>query len=171
MNPLYVSGKIVEITEAEQISEKFRKASLIIETYESHPQRVAFQAINDKVDILADLEENQNVNVFFNIRSNEWNGKIYTNLNLWKVEDPALILTGQKSKSEGSKAPRKAPAPQKEKPAPKKTAQIDEDFLSAEDSFLVDDTDDIPFWFKWSTNKPLIGPIKNPKKASVLQPG
>lgn len=142
MNPLYISGRIVEISEPEQISENFKKASLVIETYENHPQRVAFQAINNKVDILADLEEDQNVNVFFNVRSNEWNGKYYTNLNIWKVEDPSEVLTGQKSRKSTAKTGKP-----KSSPAPKKSSPIDEDFLSAEDGLdtsYVDD-DEIPF--------------------------
>lgn len=146
MNPLYISGKIIEISEPEQISEKFRKATLVIETYENYPQRVQFQAVNDKVDILADLQEDQTVNVFFNIRSNEWNGKLITNLNLWKVEDPSEVLTGQKSKKAVPKpAAKQAP----KKSAPKPVAKpIDEDFLSGEDSFDMSyeaDDDDIPF--------------------------
>jgi single-strand DNA-binding protein len=46
---------------------------------------VKFQINQDKCNILDKFKEGQEVEVSFNLRGREWNGKYFTNLEAWKV--------------------------------------------------------------------------------------
>jgi hypothetical protein len=41
---------------------------------------------DDKIDLITGLKKNQEVTVHLNLKSREYNGKWYTNVNGWKVE-------------------------------------------------------------------------------------
>lgn len=63
----------------------WKKLEFVIETADQYPKKICFTLFGDKVDNNPVAEGDQ-LNVFFDVESREFNGKWYTNLNAWKVE-------------------------------------------------------------------------------------
>jgi hypothetical protein len=79
------TGKIVMLYDEKQVSEKFRVREFVIETEDKYPQRVIFQCINDRVDILDKYRKGDMINVKFNINGREHNGRYYNSLTAWAI--------------------------------------------------------------------------------------
>ncbi len=83
-----VSGKIIEIlpeTTGEGKNGRWRSQDAVLETQEQYPRKVCFNLFNDKIDQFK-FEKGDDVTVFFDIDSREYNGRWYTNIRAWKVE-------------------------------------------------------------------------------------
>lgn len=87
-----VQGKIVDIMEAIQISEKFVKREFVIEDASGmYPQTLIFQTVQDKTAILDGFAIGQTVEVSFNLRGRAWTSpqneiKYFNTLEAWRVE-------------------------------------------------------------------------------------
>ena len=82
-----LAGKIIAITETQEYGSKgFLKREAVIETLGQYPQNVQFDFVQDKTSLLDNFDLDQVVKISFNIRSNEHNGRYYTNLQGWKIE-------------------------------------------------------------------------------------
>lgn len=84
-------GKIVKISNIEEISATFKKREFVIETDENYPQKMMFELVQDKCDIISNYNVNDNVRVHFNLRGREWNNpqnqtKYFVNLRCWRLE-------------------------------------------------------------------------------------
>jgi hypothetical protein len=51
-----------------------------------YPQDILFQTVNDKMDVLESLGVGQQVEVSYNVRGREFNGRYYNTLDAWKVQ-------------------------------------------------------------------------------------
>jgi single-strand DNA-binding protein len=85
MSSYELKGKIKAIFPTEQKTDKFKSRDFVVETEGDYPQMVKFQINQDKCNILDNFKEGQEVEVSFNLRGREWNGKYFTNLEAWKV--------------------------------------------------------------------------------------
>jgi single-strand DNA-binding protein len=81
---LKLEGKIEKIGQEEKF-DKLTKKSMLLTTNDKYPQTVQLDFINDKVKELLKFNVGDNVSVDFNVRSNEYKGKYYTNLQGWKI--------------------------------------------------------------------------------------
>ncbi len=90
-----ITGKIIDISPVNQVSDKFRKREFVIENKESGGAAVfinyiKFQLIQDKCDLINESFMNEEVKIWFNLKGNKWerDGKInyFTNLDAWKIE-------------------------------------------------------------------------------------
>lgn len=86
-----IEGTIEHISEKMLVSEKYDKKEFVINTGGKYPQKLLFQAFGKRASICDDLEIGQTVNIHFNIKGNEYNERVYINLDAWKVE----IIGGQ----------------------------------------------------------------------------
>ena len=119
-------GKIEKIFDSETKGASFQVRQFVIEVSEGqYPQMVAFQLVQDKCALIDDYSEGDMVEVDFDLRGREWNGKYFTNLQAWRI-GRAGEGGGQQASSADSQASSSAP-----KPAP---AAASSDF-----------DDDIPF--------------------------
>jgi hypothetical protein len=93
-----ITGKVIEIYPAVQVSDKFRKREFVIEKKESGGTAVfidylKFQLVQDKCDLINESFLHQEIKIWFNLRGNKWerDGKInyFTNLDVWKIEKPS----------------------------------------------------------------------------------
>lgn len=75
------------------------KKTFAIETLDQYPKRVAFTLFNDRTDIYVEL--NRIVDVYFDAESREFNGRWYTDLRAWKVEDPNEARQNQPKSNDG----------------------------------------------------------------------
>lgn len=81
------SGKIKMISETQNFPSGFSKREFVVTTaHDKFPQDLKFEVVKDKCAILDKYKEGQEVQVSFDIRGNEYNGKYYVNLSCWKLE-------------------------------------------------------------------------------------
>jgi len=73
-------GVVKKIGEKVQITEKFAKQEINIETNSKYPEVIQFEFINDKTSLIETVAVNDAVEISFDIRGREWNGKFFTRL-------------------------------------------------------------------------------------------
>ncbi|MDX5346466.1 MAG: DUF3127 domain-containing protein [Hymenobacteraceae bacterium] len=117
-----IQGRLHELFEEVQVSEKFRKREFVLEIPDgSFTQYVKFQLTQDKCSLLDQYKSGDEVKVTFNLTGKPFtkNGTTmyFTNLSAWRIE------------AAGNQAPQPAFAPE-----------------AAAPSFMADDLDnDLPF--------------------------
>ena len=86
-----VQGKIKLVGNVQEITDSFRKRELIVVTQEQYPQTLCVEFVQDKIDLLNDFHEGQEVKIGINLRGREWKNpegiiKYFTSLQGWRVE-------------------------------------------------------------------------------------
>jgi len=91
-----ITGKVVDVSPVQQMSDKFRKKEFVIESSEQGSDGrefvdyIKFQCVQDRADLINESFLNERVKVSFNIKGNRWerDGKVtyFTNLDAWKIE-------------------------------------------------------------------------------------
>jgi hypothetical protein len=93
-----ITGKVIDISPVNQVSDKFKKREFVIEKKEAGGSAVfidyvKFQLIQDKCDLINESFLNEEVKIWFNLKGNKWerDGKVnyFTNLDAWKIEKVA----------------------------------------------------------------------------------
>ncbi|MGD0340551.1 MAG: DUF3127 domain-containing protein [Bacteroidales bacterium] len=99
-----ITGKIIDISPVNQVSDKFKKREFVIEKKELGGSAVfvdyvKFQLIQDKCDLINESYLNEEVKIWFNLKGNKWerDGKInyFTNLDAWKIEKVSSLAHDQ----------------------------------------------------------------------------
>ena len=104
-------GKIEKIFDSETKGASFQVRQFVIEVSEGqYPQMVAFQLVQDKCALIDDYSEGDMVEVDFDLRGREWNGKYFTNLQAWRI-GRAGEGGGQQASSGDSQSSSSAPKP------------------------------------------------------------
>lgn len=130
-----VSGKIKLISDTQTYPSGFSKREFVVTTEDSkYPQDLKFEVMKDKCSVLDDFKEGQPVNVNFDIRGNEYNGKYYVNLNCWKIGGKDGGGGSSNNEYSQEEAPRKSSSNTDAEPSAS-DLRNDDDF----------DDDDIPF--------------------------
>jgi len=82
-----LKGKLILKYEPRQISEKFRVMDFVIQTPdEKYPQSIQFQVMNDRIQEMDKFTTGEEIEVTFDHRGREYNGKYYNTLNAYKIE-------------------------------------------------------------------------------------
>jgi hypothetical protein len=90
-----ITGKVIDISPVNQVSDKFKKREFVIEKKETGGAAVfidyiKFQLIQDKCELINESFLNEDVKIWFNLKGNKWerDGKInyFTNLDAWRIE-------------------------------------------------------------------------------------
>ena len=99
------------------------KQDFIVETQESFPKKILFNAWGEKAEGIKNLSVGDTLKISFNIEAREFNEKWYNDLRVWKIEKVVYkdALEGRSSEESGS------------------NAQVDEPFVAKEEA------DDLPF--------------------------
>lgn len=85
-----ITGKMIAKYDTEKKSEKFSVRDFVIEVNEGqYPQFVKFQMTNDRCSLIDPYNVGDTIKVHFDLRGREWQGKYFTNLNAWRIENPA----------------------------------------------------------------------------------
>lgn len=90
MSELKVKGSITKILKVEigtsKAGKEWKKQGFVINTGSEYNPEVCFSLFgDDKVNMLKNYGEGQEVEVAFNVSSREFNGKYYHNLDAWKI--------------------------------------------------------------------------------------
>jgi hypothetical protein len=106
-----ITGKIIAVLPEQggvsKIGNEWKKQEYILETYDQYPKKVCFQLFgNDKIEQAA-IQAGEDLTVYFDIDSREYNGRWFTSINAWKVERATM---GTPSASPDGFAPAAVPA-------------------------------------------------------------
>lgn len=83
-------GNVHHIGDLQTFDSGFTKREFVIEVQDGkYPQMVKFEAVKDKTALLDGLQHRDEIEVSFNLRGNEYNGKYYTNLIAWNIKQLA----------------------------------------------------------------------------------
>lgn len=90
-----IKGKVIEVLAKEsgtsQGGKEWEKQVFVIETQEQYPVKIAFTCFGKRMDIIDQVVPHENgdeIEVFYNVSSREYNGKWFHNVDAWKVEVP-----------------------------------------------------------------------------------
>jgi hypothetical protein len=82
-----LKGKLILKSKPRQITDKFRVMDFVIQTPdEKYPQSIQFQVMNDRIQEMDKFTIGEEVEVSFDVRGREHNGKYYNTLNAFKIE-------------------------------------------------------------------------------------
>jgi hypothetical protein len=79
-----IKGKILQIGEVKQISDKFKVQPILIETEGQYPKTVQLQLVRKALDQI--IMTGDQKTFIFDAESREHNGKYYTNLNCFEIK-------------------------------------------------------------------------------------
>ena len=89
MSELVVKGKLVKklatVLGTSKAGKEWSKQNFVIDTGAQYNPLICYQVFGDKVDLLNNFKEGQEVEVKFNVSSREFNGKYYHNLDAWFI--------------------------------------------------------------------------------------
>ncbi|MFN4198844.1 MAG: DUF3127 domain-containing protein [Flavobacterium sp.] len=86
-----VIGKIKMVGAEQQVSPTFRKRELVVTTDEQYPQHIMIEFVQDKCQLLDNLQPGEGVKVSINLRGREWinpqgEAKYFNSISGWRVE-------------------------------------------------------------------------------------
>lgn len=106
MSDLTIKGAVKLVNEVKVISDRFSVREFVITTLDpKYPQDILFQAVNDKIDMIDPLRKAQVVDVSFNLRGREFNGRYYNTLDVWKVTHDKEFVDPASKPSQASTEP------------------------------------------------------------------
>jgi hypothetical protein len=59
---------------------------VLLDDKSQYPNYIKFQLVQDRVEILDNVQEGSVIKVYFDLRGREWQGKYFTNLQAWRIE-------------------------------------------------------------------------------------
>ena len=86
-----VTGRIKKILEVQTFSSGFTKQELILLTQEQYPQTLSIEFLQDKVNLLSNFSEGDEVKISINLRGREWVNpegvtKYFNSISGWRIE-------------------------------------------------------------------------------------
>ena len=118
---LHISGTVIDILEEQSGTGKngpWRKQDFILQTKDQYPKKICITQWGDKIDEFG-VQKSEDLTVYIDIQSREYNGRWYTDVKAWKVE-----------RGGGNQA---QPAPQQSAPADADPFQLNDDFDESDD--------------------------------------
>jgi len=85
-----IQGKLHKVFPSENKSGSFQAREFVIE-FESgqYSQLIKFQLTQERCDLIDSYSEGEEIQVHFDLRGREWDGKYFTNLNAWRLNRPS----------------------------------------------------------------------------------
>lgn len=103
------AGNIKLINDTQSFPSGFTKREFVVTTAkDKYPQDLKFEVVKDKCPLLDDFQIGQEVQVTFDIRGNEYNGKYYVSLSCWKIQGGSAISEPARSASSSPSSNRAA---------------------------------------------------------------
>lgn len=88
-----IKGKLLEIFDEVQISDRFRKREFVVEHVENpqYPEYIKFECVQDKCSMLDNYQVGQEINISFNLKGRKWTDpkgevKYFNTLQAWRIE-------------------------------------------------------------------------------------
>lgn len=81
-----LTGKVKLVQEAQTFGSGFTKREVVVTVEEGkYPQDINVEFVQDKVSLLDALQVGQEVEITFDIRGREYNGRYFNTLQGWKI--------------------------------------------------------------------------------------
>ena len=80
------TGTILEIHSEEVINENLTKRRFVIEEDGRYKNKICFELMNDRTDLIDPYQVGDKINVSYNLKSHEHNSKWYSQIMAWKIE-------------------------------------------------------------------------------------
>lgn len=84
-----IKGKIVKILKTEtgtsQAGKSWKSQVCVIDTGAEYNNKIALKFMGDKLSLLQNLNEGDNVHAYCNVYSREYNGKYFNNIDCWRI--------------------------------------------------------------------------------------
>lgn len=98
-----IRGKVVAINQLQSGVSKtkgtpWKKQEFVIETEGQYPKKVAFSLMNDKIDN-ANIQMGQTLEIEVDAQSREYNGRWYTELTAWRVNNLGFTAAPQQQQN------------------------------------------------------------------------
>ena len=88
-----ISGKIIAILPEQggisKSGNEWKKQEYVLETYDQFPKKICFQFFGADRIAQANIRMGEDITVYFDIESREYQGRWFTNINAWKVDRKA----------------------------------------------------------------------------------
>ncbi|WP_185876879.1 DUF3127 domain-containing protein [Blattabacterium cuenoti] len=102
-----IIGRVKKIFKSQKFDSGFRKREIVLTTEEPYPQNILIEFIQDKVDLLENINIKDKIKVFINIRGREWTNpegliKYFNSIQGWKIEDFSSPSSSRKTSSVSS---------------------------------------------------------------------
>ncbi len=81
-----LEGSVKLINDVQNFQSGFSKREFVVTTDDQYPQDIKFECVKDKCALLDSVSQGQRVNVSFRIRGNEYQGRYYVNLQVYKID-------------------------------------------------------------------------------------
>jgi len=86
-----LQGTVKKISEVQSFASGFQKREMVILTQEQYPQPINIEFLQDKISLLENVTEGENVKVGINIRGREWvspqgETKYFNSITGWRIE-------------------------------------------------------------------------------------
>lgn len=109
-------GRIHEIFDEQQVSEKFRKREFVLEVVEGqYPEHIKFQLSQDKTSLVDSFKIGDEAKISFNLRGRGFskNGQMlyFTNLEAWRIEKTSNAAPAQQQKQQPARTAQPAAQP------------------------------------------------------------
>lgn len=90
-----LKGKVLKIYQKKQISDKFALREFVIKTDEKYPQEVIIQVTQERCELLDNIIEGEELEVFINVRGRSWTNpqgevKYFNSLEAWKINQESV---------------------------------------------------------------------------------
>ena len=126
------AGKMKWIGTTQSFPSGFTKREFVVTTaHDKYPQDLKFEVVKDKCPLLDPFELGQDVQVSFDIRGNEYNGKYFVNLACWKIQSADGSSQNSASPTRSAEpSHRQSPANSSSEPSPaelRSHSDIDDD--------------------------------------------
>ncbi len=128
-----LQGTVKKITDIQTFASGFQKRELILMTQEQYPQPISIEFLQDKISLLDNVSEGQDVKVGINIRGREWTSpqnevKYFNSITGWRIEKlPAGTAQNEPTQATQNEPVANTPA------------------ASDDNPFRDDEDDDLPF--------------------------
>lgn len=80
-----LTADIIEIMETQTYNKGFKKREFVVETGGKYPQKILFQTVQDKVDMLDSFNIGDTVSISFDIKGREWKDRYFNSLEVWRI--------------------------------------------------------------------------------------
>lgn len=122
MSSYTLQGKLLVIKDVQTFDSGFTKREFVVRTESQYPQDIQFELVKEKTSLIDGYNVGDPIEVHFDIRGREYQGRYFVNLSAWKLEG-------------GAQPQPEAPAQQTESSIPNTDAPPP----------LAEDEDDLPF--------------------------
>ena len=86
-----LQGTVKKISDIQTFASGFQKREMVILTQEQYPQPINIEFLQEKINLLENISEGENVKVGINIRGREWTSpqgevKYFNSITGWRIE-------------------------------------------------------------------------------------